>query len=144
MATQRWRIQLVEIVEPGPLVRWRSPEPRVQPEGQEPSSALALLRALGRLARRGEGGAAWAAPLADDPVAFLLDAIGDAVNVWNDAGQLLFSNHAAAALQLGSPAGAGVTLLQKDDRQFERRCLRVELVHTGCLIEVLREVRSGE
>jgi hypothetical protein len=144
MANQRWRIQLVEIVEPGPLVRWHPPEPPPRPKREEPSSAAAFLHALTRLARRGEGGATWAPPLADDPVAFLLDAIGDAVNVWNDSGQLLFSNRWAAALQLGSPTPAGVTRLQKDERSFERRCLRMELPHTACIIEVLREVRSGE
>jgi hypothetical protein len=145
MATQRWRIQLVEVVEPGPLVRWQAPEPAAPLEEREPpSGVIALLRALRRLARRGEGQAAWAAPLVDDPVAFLLDAMGDAVNVWNESGQLLFSNRAAAALQLGSPAGVGVTEVRKGERRFERRCLRLELAHAGYLVEVLREIRAGE
>jgi hypothetical protein len=144
MASQRWRVQLVEVVEPGALVPWRPPEPRARGPEEEPSSLVALLRALSRLGRRGEGAAAWATPLVEDPVAFLLDAIGDAVNVWNESGQLLFSNRSAVALQLGSPVGVGVTRLKKGSREFERRCLRLELLHTGYLIEVLREVRSGE
>jgi hypothetical protein len=144
MVPQRWRVQLVEVVEPGALARWRPPEPPAPGPKEEHSSLIALLRALDRLGRRGEGTAAWAAPLVEDPVAFLLDAIGDAVNVWNDRGQLLFSNRSAVALQLGSPVGVGVTRLKKGSRQFERRCLRLELLHTGYLIEVLREDRSGE
>src|SRR3954470_24730029 len=64
-----------------------------QPRDPAPGLFL-LLSALQRLSfRAGEPGA-WAAPLAEDPIAFLLDTVGEVVNVWTTAGELVYSNHA--------------------------------------------------
>jgi hypothetical protein len=102
---------------------------------------VALLGALRRLARHADGPKAWAAPLADDPIAFLLDAIGDAVNVWGPAGQLLCSNHAAAALALGCPGGPKIELISRGTRLYERRCLAFTLLEERYLLEVIAQVR---
>ena len=106
-----------------------APEPFDDDEQQDaedplPASMLTLLAALERLARRGSGPDAWAAPLTTDPVAFLLDATSDAVLVWRAPDRLMYANRAAEQLNLRAPAAPGVTRLRSDDgSELERRSL---------------------
>jgi hypothetical protein len=158
MGTGRWRIQLVEEEdEPGLPMLWR---PRPDPDeaagpGAAPdrSASLALLAAVRRLGRRSEGPQAWTAPLSEDPIAFLLDAMGDAVNLWGPSGQLIYRNRAAAELQLDWPAAVGsaalgpapplarVQRLTIGERRFERRCLSFLPREMPYLLDVVTEVR---
>jgi len=126
MGTQKWRIQLVEDDEALLPVLWQpppEPERDARAAEAEPLGPPAILDAFRRLGRRGEGAAAWTAPLAGDPVAFLLDAIGDAVNLWGPSGQLLYRNRQAEELNLDWPSGTHVERLIIGARTFERRCL---------------------
>ena len=65
-----------------------------------------LLRAFAMLSRRGTGLGSWAAPFRHDPIAFLLDSVSDATNLWGPAGELLYRNRAAAELDIGYPSEA--------------------------------------
>jgi hypothetical protein len=138
--TLRWRIEIVEQREESrALVRWRrfarTPAASAPPQGE--SSMEALLAALGRVTRRGEGARAWAPPLADDPIAFLLDSVRDAVNVWSPTGQLLYSNRAAATLELAWPGGPKLERVTSGGRVYERRCFPFTFWNARYLIEVI-------
>jgi hypothetical protein len=139
---QRWHIRLVEEQEPLPLVPFQ-PEPEPEAESlsywRERSSMAALLAALVRVTRRAEGPKAWAAPLAGDPVAFLLDAIDEVVNVWDARGHLLFSNRPGT--DLGWPESARVERVTQGDSRYDRRCLDFTLPGGRYLIEVISPVR---
>src|SRR5690348_6774274 len=110
MATGRWHMELAEENEPPALALWRPPpEPPEQEVVPEIPNLLPLLSALRHLAfRAGEPGA-WAAPLARDPIAFLLDSITEAVNVRTSGGELVYSNRSAADFGPLGPADLGVT-----------------------------------
>ncbi len=102
------------------------------------TAILSLLGAARRLAFRGSGPAAWAAPLVDDPVAFLLDSTSDAVVIWTAGGRLLYANDAAKALDLGEPPAPGLSLMTVGGRELERRCLSFALFGATYIIEVIR------
>lgn len=126
-------------------VLWKPlPEPEAAPEAPQESTMGSLLSALTRLTRRGEGSAAWAAPLVDDPIAFLLDATGDYVNVWGPTGERLYSNHPDAELRFGTPTGARVEELAIGQRHFQRRSLSFSLFDARYVVEVLRELRPAQ
>jgi hypothetical protein len=99
-----------------------------------------LLNAFELLNRRGTGAAAWAAPFLDDPVAFLLDTMSDAMNVWNADGQLLYQNRAAVGLGLGCAEAAPLEEFYWQGRRFERRCLCYRLQGVEYVLEILHEV----
>ena len=61
----------------------------------------ALLSAFELLTNRGNGSAAWASPFRDNALAFLLDSMSDAANLWGSAGELLYRNRAAEQLGIG-------------------------------------------
>jgi hypothetical protein len=100
----------------------------------------ALLAACTRLARRGSGPNAWAPPLHGDALAFLLDAIGDAVNVWGPDGRLIFRNAASArqALDTTPPRGASTQRMRRRGRAFERRCQTMTHDGAAYVLEVVR------
>lgn len=106
-----------------------------------PPGLVLLLAALQRLSfRAGEPGA-WAAPLAEDPIAFLLDTVGEAVNVWTIGGELVYSNRAATEpTEFDGPARSGVTSYRRGGRHFERRALAFDAYRTTYVIEVVREL----
>jgi hypothetical protein len=111
-------------------------------EQRDPAPGLfLLLSALQRLSfRAGEPGA-WAAPLAEDPIAFLLDTVGELVNVWTTGGELVYSNHSASdPAELDGPATPGVTSYGRDGKRFERRALAFAAHRTTYVIEVVREL----
>ena len=107
-----------------------------------PAGLFLLLSALHRLSfRAGEPGA-WGAPLATDPIAFLLDTVGEVVNVWTGGGELVYSNHASTdPAELDGPARPGVTSYRRGGRRFERRALAFDIYRTTYIIEVVRELR---
>ena len=145
MATGRWHIELAEESEAPALVPWRPrPEPALEEPPPEPPGILALLSALRHLAFRGVEPRPWATPLSADPIAFLLDTVGEAVNVWTGAGELLYSNHTAADLrahlQLGGPPQAGVSSWTLGERRFERRGLAFDAYGTTYVLEIVREL----
>ena len=108
-----------------------------------------LLTAFDLIARRGAGGASWAAPLGDDPIAFLLDSISDAANLWSADGALLSRNRASIAL---GPISAGlppnpepasaVEAFSAHDRLYERRYLHCRMHAGEYVLEVIRELIS--
>jgi len=87
----------------------------------------ALLEAFAYLDRRGEGFEGWAPSLADNPIAFLLDALGDAVFL-RDAkdGRLIYRNRAARQLPLGrreKPTAAPEKSEEPADTHTSRRSM---------------------
>jgi hypothetical protein len=144
MATGRWHIELAEEVEPLSMVLWQPQPETPERDDPPPPPILPLLSALRHLAfRAGEPGA-WGTPLADDPIAFLLDAIDEAVNVWTPDGRLVYSNRAATDLDLDSPAHPGVSSFVRGAKRFERRGLAFEAYTTNYVIEIVREMpRTG-
>lgn len=139
-----WRIELIQ--PPAHLPVRRRPEPRtvatVVPAPARPEGAL--IAACELLARRGSGPGAWVTPFRNHPIAFLLDAIGDVVNLWGPDGRIVFRNHASEQLHLdaGPPQGAARELVVIQDRRFERRCERVTHGGSAYVLEVLREARE--
>ena len=144
MTTGRWHIELAEENEPQALALWRpGPEPPQQEAVPEASNLLPLLSALRHLAfRAGEPGA-WGAPLARDPIAFLLDSITEAVNVRTASGELVYSNRSAADFGPLGSADPGVTELARGGQRFERRAVAFEAVGTTYVVEIVREIRNG-
>jgi hypothetical protein len=110
-------------------------------------TASGLLTAFDLIARRGTGESSWAAPLGDDPIAFLLDSISDAANLWSADGALLCRNRASLALGPISAAPSSsaepasvVEAFSARDRRYERRSLRCR-IHSGeYVLEVIREL----
>lgn len=140
MGSGRWRIILEEEAEAGLPVPW---QPRLQPvpPPRDPvgDSGLALGVAIGRLLLRGPGPQAWTASYRHDPIAFLLDAVSDAVNLWSADGTLLFRNAASQRLALGRSEPCAHELLTVSGRHYERRCLRYAHAGMEYILEVLRE-----
>jgi hypothetical protein len=141
MTTGRWHIELAEEIEGLPLVPWEPRPAPVEADAPARSSLLPLLSALRHLAFRAGDRGAWATPLAQDPLAFLLDAVDEAVNVWSSDGRLLYSNRAAADLDLDCAGTPGVTTFARDGRRFERRCLAFDGYDRTYVVEVVREAR---
>jgi hypothetical protein len=143
MATARWHIQLTEEVEAVSLIPWQPP-PRPLPDEEQaepPPRLVPLLSALRHLTfRAGEPGG-WGAPLAEQPIAFLLDTVGEAVNVWTTGGELVYSNRATTELDLDGPARPGVTSFVRGERRFERRGLAFDAYGTTYVLEIVREIR---
>jgi hypothetical protein len=100
-----------------------------------------LLGAARLLNRRGPGRLAWAAPFRDDPIAFLLDSMSDAMNIWAVGGELLYQNRAAAELGVaGSRNAVPFEAFSASGRHFERRSLRCRALGVDYILEIIREV----
>lgn len=114
-----------------------------------------LLRAFALLNQRGTGGQAWAAPFRDNPIAFLLDSMSDALTIWSSSGELLFQNRYAARLagRQGSKAHHGGKLRHSRDvplerftslgQRFERRSLRCAGEGIEYVIEIVHPLPLG-
>lgn len=144
MATGRWHIQLAEEAEAATLIPWE-PQPKAflddDDRPRSPANLLPLLSALKHLSfRAGEPGA-WGTPLAEDPLAFVLDAVDEAVNVWTSSGALVYSNRAATDLDLDCAGHPGVTSFVRGAQHFERRCLTFDAYGTTYVVEIVREIR---
>ena len=100
-----------------------------------------LLEAFWRLSRRGEGELAWAPALAQDPLTFLLDAIGDAVVLRGPGGRRMYANPAARRLRLPErSAFQELEVTELDGRRYERRCMSYQQGAESLVLEVLRRV----
>ena len=137
----RYRFVLMEEPEDTLPVRYRRWRPFFPPRPPWLDPLQALFEALSRLNRRGVGEAAWAPALADNPLAFLLDAMGDAVLLRQRDGEMVYANPAARRLGL-TDTGPAVSLeiLQVQDQSYERRCMTFGLGNKVMVLEVLRRV----
>jgi len=102
----------------------------------------ALLGAFELLTHRGNGNAAWASPFRDNALAFLLDSISDATNLWSLAGELLYRNRAAEQLGIGRCDDTAAEELTAHGRRFERRATRCHCGGREYVIEILRDLEQ--
>lgn len=141
MSPAHRRFGLLEDIENFPvLVRPADPEqpPRLLLPSER--AVAALLTACELLTRRGPDEHGWATPFQQDPVAFLLDTVSDAVNVWDPEGVAVYSNRAAEELGCGDCAEAAPRRFVHAGRHYERRCSHVEYQSEQYVLEVLHEV----
>lgn len=151
MNTERWRIELIRETEVLP-VPWRPAPRRAEPTPSPGDHAVAaLFAAIELLSYRGPGAQGWAASYRHDPIAFLLDAMSDAIVLSNARGEILFQNAAAIELGLGpeenEPFGGDRRGEERHDRarrggqrRFERRRLRCRFRGMDTILEIIREV----
>ena len=104
-------------------------------------SASDMLEAFALLTRRGPGDEAWASPFLHDPIAFLLDSISDAANVWGPGGELLYRNRAATDLDVGYCYAAPVQQFYVNGRYFERRSMLCRSQGSEYLLEIIRALK---
>jgi PAS domain-containing protein len=141
-SSPRYRIVLVEEPETTLPVRYR--RARVPPDSPaRPDPIGALLEALFKLSFRSEGESAWAPVLSDNPLAFLLDAMGDAVLLWRAGGDMVYANPAARRLGIVRQRPAvPLELLLVEESRYERRCLAFRTLGGELVLEVLRRVEE--
>jgi hypothetical protein len=143
MAGPRYRFVLVEEPETMLPVRYRRVRmpPPVFPPRPDPTAAL--LEALFKLSYRSEGESAWAPFLSDNPLAFLLDAMGDAVLLWREGREMVYANPAARLLGIVRPRPTvALETVVVEERRFERRCLSFRAFGGELILEVLRRVEE--
>jgi hypothetical protein len=99
-----------------------------------------LLSAFELLTHRGNGSAAWASPFRDNALAFLLDSMSDATNLWGSEGELLYRNRAAEQLGIGRCDDTAVEEVTICGRRFERRTARCRCGGKEYLFEILRDL----
>jgi hypothetical protein len=163
MSTKRSN-ELVETEDRPSVIQIVEPHSGSTPAGPEPSkdfetassaclplgelqTSYGLLTAFDLIARRGSGESSWAAPLGGNPIAFLLDSISDAANLWSADGALLCRNRASMAFGLIPfvPAAiyepeSAVEAFSVRGRQYERRCLRCRMQAADYVLEVIHEL----
>lgn len=109
-----------------------------------------LLRAFALLNQQGTGVLAWAAPFRDNPIAFLLDSMSDALSVWSSSGELLFQNRHATHLaeRHGDKArhrlDAPLERFTSRGRRFERRSVRCTGDGIEYVIEIVHPLTPGD
>ena len=120
---------------------------RVSQAPVDPAEAAlqALLTAFGSLEHRGVGPEAWAHPLSENPLSFLLDAMHDAVLIRRADGRVVYRNHAAEDLEVLAPMSstqltAFEHVVDSNGRSLERRCVRYRLAKSEVLIELVTQV----
>lgn len=101
----------------------------------------ALLAAIRKVNPRGPGPAGWSLSLAEDPVAFLLSSMSDAVLIRAEEGRVLYSNPRAASLKLVEREFAAFEEFSLEGVSYERRGLRLELPGGVLTLEIA--YRSG-
>jgi PAS domain-containing protein len=141
----RYRFILVEEPESLLPVRYRRsvPPPPIWVRRSDPLEVL--VEAFLRLSFRSEGARAWAPALSENPLTFLLDAVGDAVILRLGDGQMVYANPAARGLDveaLERRSATALELLQVEGRQYERRCMSFSHGAQTFLLEVLRRVEQ--
>jgi hypothetical protein len=138
----RYRFVLIEEPEVSLPVRYQRSRRVAQPVYFRRADPLELLlEAFWRLSRRGEGEQAWAPALSEDPLTFLLDAIGDAVTLRGPGGRLMYAN--PSARRLGLPehsAGSALEQLDLGGMRYERRCMSFRQGDELVVLEVLRRI----
>jgi hypothetical protein len=109
-----------------------------------------LLRAFALLNQQGIGVLAWAAPFRDNPIAFLLDSMSDALSVWSSSGELLFQNRYAAYLaerhggKVRHRLEAPLERFTSRGQRFERRALRCTGDGLEYVIEIIHPLTPGD
>ena len=138
----RYRFVLIEEPAVSLPVRYQRSRRPAQPVWVRRADPLELLlEAFWRLSRRGEGESAWAPALSDDPLTFLLDAIGDAVTLRGPAGRLMYANPAARRLGLPERSpGCELEVLELESGRYERRCMSFRQGDELVVLEVLRRM----
>jgi PAS domain-containing protein len=141
----RYRFVLVEDPETTLPVRYQPPRHRVYPPVVVRSEPMELLlEALWRLSLRGEGESAWAPSLSENPLEFLLDAIGDAVVLRREGGATVYANPAARRLAIPEPEPfrdpQGVETVELEGGRFERRRMAFRSGNAELTLEVLRRL----
>ncbi len=110
--------------------------------GQDPSTqfdlaAAALLSALEHLCCQGSGPQPWIVSFHHDPIAFLLDAMSDAVNVWSAEGRLVYQNPSSAELGLGRFEDTALVTIVNGEIRYQRRCLKFRVPNAEFLLEII-------
>ncbi len=127
MSTGRWRITPVEETEFGPSELPSAHHGGREHHVEEPEDrgAAALLAAVELLGLRSEGPESFTVSPSNDPIAFLLDTVADAVSVWRGA-SVLYRNRAAERLEASG-------------RALERRSLRFRCGDADYILEIVHE-----
>jgi len=149
VSSQRYRIVLIPEAS-GSLVPRRSLRRRDgrrsrAPEDNplEPFAALAvLLKALQRVNRRGQGPAAWA-PVADDPLSFLLDSMSDALIVRGPNGQVHFANPMAREWQMTDRDFTPFEEFEQGGLRFRARGLEMNLPEGQLTFTLVSRIRRS-
>ncbi len=105
-------------------------------------SAAALLSALEHLCCQGAGPQAWVASFQHDPIAFLLDAMSDAVNVWSAEGRLVYRNPSSTELGLGKFEDKALVVIVNSGLRYQRRCVRFQAPNAEFLLEIIRPLND--
>ncbi|MBI3927178.1 MAG: hypothetical protein HY319_16700 [Armatimonadetes bacterium] len=99
-----------------------------------------LLEAVERLRRQGPGPEGWRISLQDDPVAFLLDSVADAILVRSDVGEVIYANPVAERMALSERSAASFERFQWDGLEYERRSLQCRWRHRRLILEVASRI----
>lgn len=141
----RYRFVLVEDTDTTLPVRY---QPRWTPPSvwiRRTDPLELLLEAFARLSFRSEGAFAWAPALSENPLAFLLDAVSEAVVLRSSSGRAVYANPSARRMVIperwpDASSETGLEVLQVEDGQYERRCMSFSLGGETYVLEVLRQV----
>ena len=100
-------------------------------------AARALVSAMELLNFRSSGPAAWVSPFRENPIAFLLDSMADAVTVKDEHGAVVFRNRAGMELQLTGCESESLTVIIVAGQRFERRRIRFSAGRDTFVMEIL-------
>lgn len=145
MTTRQWHMGLVRDLISFPIL-WRPTEP-LQPTrllAAEDRAVTALLTACELLARRGPDPQGWTTPFRKNPIAFLLDTMNTAVNLWGPDGVLIYSNRAAEQIGLDHRDEMVPEESARDGSGYERRCVRLEYDGEDYVLEIVQEFRGRD
>lgn len=100
-------------------------------------AARALMSAMELLSYRSGGADAWVRSFHDDPIAFLLDSIADAVTVTDDRGAVIYRNRAGMTLRVSATEDESLIVVSASGERYERRCQRFAVGRKAFVLEVL-------
>ncbi len=95
-----------------------------------------LLEAIERLRRQGPGPCAWRTSFCDDPIAFILDSISDALVLRDEKGKVLYANNAAHQLGILNACDQDYEEFYDHGIKYFRRSMRYQLPNQVIVIEV--------
>lgn len=144
MGSPRYRFVLVEEAGATLPVRYRARRPSFPVWIRQSEPMEALLDAFLRLSWRGVGDHAWAGSLSENPLAFLLDALGDPVIVRRREGRPMYANPAARELPTlewsVNPYEPELETIEVRGQRYQRRCMSFQQGGEIYLLEVLRRM----
>jgi hypothetical protein len=140
MSTERWRFTLIDENQVQPHAAHRASGRGPHPEDVGERAAAALLAASELLGLRGEGPEPWTASPSNDPIAFLLDGVADAVSLWR-GDSAMYRNRAAERMGLPRGDTPMPERFEASGRALERRCLHFRRGDADYLLEIISEVR---